>query len=423
MSANEISGIIKILSVIMIIVGGLSCFYGFRIFRIIMAVLGFVIGGLLALIAGASTFVAILWGIVGALLLYFLYILAVFLTGAVLGLLLGIILAGLLQAFQAVLVFAILGFILGGIAAVILNKLIIILSTSFFGANWLVSGFLYLFLYNTRKIISQTMGVASIDYLAIALTLIVFVIGVLYQYGFFKGIKEGRSTDEMFREVRANIKSDYTNKTKISGYDELRPVGFGSPSFEGPSNFTNDYRKETPATSNDNYVTQDKPKPEPVSDYEIPQPQKVIDTPRQVQYSSPVSESNTSFTQMATIKVAKVVPQTLKFVPGYLEVIEGADKGRKFKVAGYPTADGNVISIGREEIRGERSYSHIQLLEKTVSRKQAEIIERKGSLYIKNLSETNFTQLNGNEIPVQEVFELNSGDRIKTGEVEFIYRA
>ena len=97
------------------------------------------------------------------------------------------------------------------------------------------------------------------------------------------------------------------------------------------------------------------------------------------------------------------------------------DKGKSFKIAGYPTPSGNVVSIGREEIQGERKYAHIQLNQKTISRKQAEIISIEGKLYVKNISETNYTQVDGIELKPNEKVELKPNSTIRTGEIEFQY--
>jgi hypothetical protein len=152
------------------------------------------------------------------------------------------------------------------------------------------------------------------------------------------------------------------------------------------------------------------------SNFEVP---PTVKMPSAGSPSFPPMDNTNDF---KTIKITNNSPKTLKFIPGYLEITDGEDRGKRFKISGYPTTEGNIVSIGREEIKGERSYSHIQLLERTVSRKQAEIIERNQKLYIKNYSEINPTRINDEEIPVGEEKELNQRDRIRTGEVEFTYK-
>jgi|WetSurMetagenome_2_1015567.scaffolds.fasta_scaffold111026_1 hypothetical protein len=125
-----------------------------------------------------------------------------------------------------------------------------------------------------------------------------------------------------------------------------------------------------------------------------------------------------------TVRIAISSPKTLKFVPGQLVIASGEDKGKSFRIAGYPTPEGSIVSIGRESVTGDRAYSHVQIDNKfsTVSRKQAEIISREGKLFVKNLSETNLTQVDGIEIKPGQLAELKAGSTIRTGELEFQYK-
>lgn len=136
--------------------------------------------------------------------------------------------------------------------------------------------------------------------------------------------------------------------------------------------------------------------------------------------SEPIFTSDTEF---KTIKITKssTTPKTLKFIPGKLVITKGSDKGKEFKIAGYPSPEGFIVSIGRKEVTGEKAFAHIQLKEMTVSREQAELIQKDGKLFIKNLSETNYTQLNGKDLMPGQVAEVVPGSTITTGEVEFQY--
>jgi len=122
-----------------------------------------------------------------------------------------------------------------------------------------------------------------------------------------------------------------------------------------------------------------------------------------------------------TIKISTSSPKTLKFIPGKLTIVSGTDVGKSFKIAAFPTSEGSLITIGREEVTGDRAFSHIQLMQKTISRKQAEIIQKDGELFIKNLSETNLTQVDGNELKPNVKTELKPGSVIRLGELELKY--
>jgi len=124
---------------------------------------------------------------------------------------------------------------------------------------------------------------------------------------------------------------------------------------------------------------------------------------------------------LKTMIIPATSSRTMKFIPGGLEVLTGEDKGRIIRISGYPTPEGSIVTIGREPVTGPRDFAHIQFKERTISRRQAEIIYKDGKLYIKNLSETNFTSLDGKEIPVNTAVELKSDSIITFGEIEMKY--
>ena len=128
------------------------------------------------------------------------------------------------------------------------------------------------------------------------------------------------------------------------------------------------------------------------------------------------------FGELATIRMTKP-PKTVKFIPGTLEVLSGKDAGKTLRLCGYPDGNGSVVTIGRERVAGERAYAHLQLSDQypTVSRKQAEFRYRNGTLYVKNLSRTNPTQLDGNELLPGEERELRSGSTLSMGELQLTY--
>ncbi len=78
---------------ISVIVGLLKCFYGYRIFKVILALTGFTIGAVLAGAigygitqeAGQAAMASLVGGLIGALLMVALHYLGVFLLGALVG--------------------------------------------------------------------------------------------------------------------------------------------------------------------------------------------------------------------------------------------------------------------------------------------------------------------------------------------------
>lgn len=133
-----------------ILIGSIQCFFGYRIFKIILGLIGFIGGGALAgsigyAISGeegVALLAGVVGGAIGAALLVALYLIGVFLIGAFLGSLIGIILFGLSNGSPEPAVLLILA-VIGGVVALIFQKFMIILSTSFGGSWSVVSGIAY----------------------------------------------------------------------------------------------------------------------------------------------------------------------------------------------------------------------------------------------------------------------------------------
>ena len=129
------------LSVACITWGVLDCFFGYKVFKITLALFGALIGaGLAQAIAqhfAASQAVEIVSLIVGALLgaglAFLLYIAAVFVAGFGFGATLGVLLLANYHHMVAMLSGVVLG-IVGGFLAVKVQRVLIILSTSLLGA-------------------------------------------------------------------------------------------------------------------------------------------------------------------------------------------------------------------------------------------------------------------------------------------------
>ena len=126
--------------------GLLNCLYGFRLFKLMLALAGFAGAGLLAGglsyawtegNAGVAVAAGMIGGLIGAVLLFSLYYLGVFFFGACLGMLLAasVTSATVGLAPPAALI---IGGVLGGVAALLLQRLMIVLATAFSGAASLV---------------------------------------------------------------------------------------------------------------------------------------------------------------------------------------------------------------------------------------------------------------------------------------------
>ncbi len=130
--------------------GVVQCFFGYRIFKIILGLMGFLIGGVLAAAMGfaftGQEIIALLsglvGGIIGAALMLVLYFVGIFLLGAFLGGVLGTVLFAVAESYPVPAVLLILA-VVTGVIALIFQKFMIIVATGFGGAWSVVTGIAY----------------------------------------------------------------------------------------------------------------------------------------------------------------------------------------------------------------------------------------------------------------------------------------
>ena len=126
---------------VMLLVGGVvACFFGYRLFRVVLAIYGFIIGAVLANAlfgsGGAVSMLvsAIVGGLIGAVVLIAAYFVGVALAGAGLGALLAHVLWAPMGAEPHA--FVIIAFaLLGAIGAMVFQRYVIVVSTAF-GGSW-----------------------------------------------------------------------------------------------------------------------------------------------------------------------------------------------------------------------------------------------------------------------------------------------
>src|SRR5512138_952375 len=130
----------------LLLVGGIiSCFFGYRLFRTVLAIFGFIVGGMLASsIFGVNntTMMLVAWivgGAIGAFILIFAYFLGVALAGASIGAAVANLMFSIGNSDPRVLV-VILCSIAGAIAAMYLQRYFIIVFTAFGGAWTMIVG-------------------------------------------------------------------------------------------------------------------------------------------------------------------------------------------------------------------------------------------------------------------------------------------
>ncbi|MFN8373098.1 MAG: DUF4203 domain-containing protein [Anaerolineae bacterium] len=142
-------GLVSILGALAaIVVGLLSCFQGYRFFRVVLAAVGFVVGfGIgVSLVPADQVTLRIAAGfgagLLRTMLLSWLYIFGFVAAGAILGGTLAstMLLALNIQNNNALAAASVVGIIAGGFVALLLNKWIIVVSTAFNGAALILYG-------------------------------------------------------------------------------------------------------------------------------------------------------------------------------------------------------------------------------------------------------------------------------------------
>ena len=129
-----------------ILVGLMNCFFGYRLFRLFFACLGFLLGaaggGYLGYMHGELAWIlvgGVVGGILGAMVLFTIYLAGVFVAGGLAAaFLVGVVLTGAGITMPAAVL--IVPLVLGGFAALVVHKLVIIVASSFGGALGVLYG-------------------------------------------------------------------------------------------------------------------------------------------------------------------------------------------------------------------------------------------------------------------------------------------
>ena len=133
-------------AILLVLGGALACFAGYRLFKIVLGIYGFVLGAMLASSAMGVTnttgmiVASIAGGVCGALLLMFAYFIGIALVGAGLGALIAHVAWGGVGTGDPPAVAVVVLSVLGAIAAMLLQRYVIIVATAFGGAWTVIVG-------------------------------------------------------------------------------------------------------------------------------------------------------------------------------------------------------------------------------------------------------------------------------------------
>ena len=132
-------------AIILLLGGLLSCFAGYRVFRIVLGIYGFILGALLASSAVGTDRTlwmigaALIGGIIGALILIAAYFVGVALIGAGLGALVAHTIWASMGREPGIVIVILLS-VAGALAALALQRYVIIVATAFGGAQTAIVG-------------------------------------------------------------------------------------------------------------------------------------------------------------------------------------------------------------------------------------------------------------------------------------------
>jgi hypothetical protein len=132
---------------ILIVLGGtLACFAGYRLFRIVAGIYGFILGAMIASslvdVSGtmAMLLAALLGGVAGALVLVFAYLAAIALAGGALGALLAHLIWSQIGSGEPPAVAVIAAAIIGAAGAMLVQRYVLVVATAFGGAWTVIVG-------------------------------------------------------------------------------------------------------------------------------------------------------------------------------------------------------------------------------------------------------------------------------------------
>lgn len=115
--------------------------------------------------------------------------------------------------------------------------------------------------------------------------------------------------------------------------------------------------------------------------------------------------------------------RSMKPLPGYLLVLNGEQANKRLKLYGRHTDSGTKLTIGRDssdwknKVPPQKQSTHLRIKDssKTLSRLQAELIYKDGSMHLKNVGSVNPTQVNDLPIHPQSMVIIKSGMTIQAG--------
>jgi hypothetical protein len=204
MNLNAWAG--QIAAPLLVAAGILTCFWGYRIIKVTLGIMGFFAGAFGGWAVGLSVaqgnsgialIFAIVGGLIGAGLCLWLFFLGIFLLGASAGAVAAAAFCNAAGTQPQPMLFVVLALVFG-VIALVLQKLMIILSTAFTGSYLITAGILQLFtgVRNAAPLWFERLPPGSagiLGYATLVLWLLLGLAGVSFQY------RGSRKRDERVR--------------------------------------------------------------------------------------------------------------------------------------------------------------------------------------------------------------------------------
>lgn len=451
---------LRIISVVLIPVGILLLLYGYKLFKLFIGLIGFlggsVLGFSLSFIAGDPLFTSLLCGVIGAFLFYILYRIGLFLTGFVFGAFLSLIFASALSGDVAIASF-ILGGFLGGILALQLEKLIVIILSSYKGSIMLLGGTALVVFPEQQARLFETVSSNPESIISLLLNyslllLIVTLVGILYQYevipnridiylpDFLKSTvskKEKKNQSVSGEQIDGcNRKTEILSKTQedrmmANGDDwkrSLFPKEKPTSTYVASSEYDNlniSWESISPAHSQ---VKSAKITPEASKDKITNS--SISKTLRQ-QISTTVFQEKkpnegilelavrpyVQFYEHLTGSIFKSKKQETKLFPLIGLICSGPQAGQQFKIQGVFNGKYYSATLGRGDYT---SPNHVKLNDPSahISRRHAELAMIGQDFFIRNISVANPIYLNNIKIEHDAFTRIMGGDKIHMGNIK-----
>jgi len=423
--------------VLLIPAGVILLFYGYRLFKLFLALIGFIFGLSIGVIAGhllgEPVIIGLLSGILGAFLLYVLYKIGIFILGFVIGIIISSLLTLVASAEFHPAVFLLSG-LFCGIAALFIEKGIIVTISSYQGAAFTVTGFAWLvypdYMYQYYNLLfTEPQLILSNIVIQFLITIILTVVGILYQYKIIPNSLD-RFMPGSFESKKEFDKEPKRSDKNFQKSEEIPPAKEkerkDEPIPESPvseTSFNERKNSDLGFTSIAKFFTKCH---ESISSASARMNTFFRGSFMKNSMASARSVNESAIRRITTEfrNVKSAYSSSHIKIPLLLHILNGPEQGTYIEIFGKDKGTYYSTTIGREA-SNERHHIKLSDPDNYVSRYHAELAMKDHRFFIRNLSHTNVLLLNGIEVGTVQFMPLHSGDVLELAyvKVEFLPKA